>query len=521
MSGELQYDIAVIGSGFGGSLMAMIARRLGRSVVLLERGTHPRFAIGESSTPLSNLLLEQLAAKYCLPEVGHLTKWGVWQDSHPEIACGLKRGFSFFHHDLGQKKPEARTRETELLVAASPYDRIADTHWYRSDFDWFLVQQAQKLGVEYLDVVELEQCLEDSCGITLQGTRRGEEMTVRVQFVIDATGPRGFLHRALALGERELPAMPDTQILYSHFARVKPLQDARWRVAPYPVENAAVHHVFPGGWIWLLRFNNGITSAGVVATEPLANEWSLREVQRAWNRVLLAIPELRQQFAGAEAVQPFRHIARPGFRSTSIAGEHWALLPSAAGFVDPLLSTGFTLNLLGIQRLAEVISHALDGDEFTGQLRTYAKNTDEELIATARLIGALFANMENFPLFAVITLLYFAAASYSEAAHRLGKPELATGFLLHDHPQFGAQSKEVLGRVIRAPQGEESVALIADVLRAIEPIDVAGLTKRDRRNWYPVDAEDILGSSAKLGVSRSEVAQMLERCGFRPATLRT
>lgn len=74
---------------------------------------------------------------------------------------------------------------------------------------------------------------------------------------------------------------------------------------------------------------------------------------------------------------------------------------------------------------------------------------------------------------------------------------------------------------MRAPQGEESVALIEDVLRAIEPIDLAGLARRDRCNWYPVDAEDILGSAAKLGVSRREVSQMLERCGFRPTTLQT
>ena len=32
---------------------------LGYDVVLLERGTHPRFAIGESSTPLANLSLER------------------------------------------------------------------------------------------------------------------------------------------------------------------------------------------------------------------------------------------------------------------------------------------------------------------------------------------------------------------------------------------------------------------------------------------------------------------------------
>ena len=55
------YDIAIIGSGFAGSLLAMVARRLGRSVVLLEKAKHPRFAIGESSTPLANLILEDLA----------------------------------------------------------------------------------------------------------------------------------------------------------------------------------------------------------------------------------------------------------------------------------------------------------------------------------------------------------------------------------------------------------------------------------------------------------------------------
>src|SRR5438094_10140150 len=92
------FDIAVIGSGFAGSRMAMVARRLGRSVVLLERGRHPRFAIGESSTPLANLLLEELASGYDLPRLLPLTKWGSWQRVYPGIACGLKRGFTFYNH---------------------------------------------------------------------------------------------------------------------------------------------------------------------------------------------------------------------------------------------------------------------------------------------------------------------------------------------------------------------------------------------------------------------------------------
>src|SRR3954469_9413926 len=72
-------DIAVIGSGFAGSLIAMIARAQGRSVVLLEKGKHPRFAIGESSTPLANLILEELCERYGLDAVRPLTKWGTWQ----------------------------------------------------------------------------------------------------------------------------------------------------------------------------------------------------------------------------------------------------------------------------------------------------------------------------------------------------------------------------------------------------------------------------------------------------------
>ena len=34
---------------------------------------------------------------------------------------------------------------------------------------------------------------------------------------------------------------------------------------PYPPDDAALHHVFEGGWIWVLRFRSGIVSAGVIA----------------------------------------------------------------------------------------------------------------------------------------------------------------------------------------------------------------------------------------------------------------
>jgi FADH2 O2-dependent halogenase len=141
-------DIAIIGSGFAGSLLAMIAQRLGRSALLIERGRHPRFAMGESSTPLANLLLEELASRYDLPQVALLSKWGTWQRHHPDLACGLKRGFTFFHHDFGEPFRPREDRANELLVGASPHDEISDALG-TVDFDLSL-REGRGSRVEYL-----------------------------------------------------------------------------------------------------------------------------------------------------------------------------------------------------------------------------------------------------------------------------------------------------------------------------------------------------------------------------------
>jgi len=88
-----RYDVAIIGSGFSGSLMGRVLAVLGYDVVLLERGAHPRFAIGESTTPLANLSLERLARRYGLADCYRLAAHGRWLDHYPEVRRGLKRGF--------------------------------------------------------------------------------------------------------------------------------------------------------------------------------------------------------------------------------------------------------------------------------------------------------------------------------------------------------------------------------------------------------------------------------------------
>jgi FADH2 O2-dependent halogenase len=215
-------DVAIVGAGFGGSLTALALRARGYRVALIERGRHPRFAIGESSTPLANLLIEELADRYDLPGIRAFSKWGTWQRARPDVACGLKRGFTFFFHQPGAAFPDDVDRQRQLLVAASPHDDIADTHWYRPQFDQALAQDAEAAGAIYLDMTRLDHLRHEGDATILEGEREGRSVRIDARFVIDATGPRGFLHRALGLEERAAAQrwLPATQGLYTHFEGV-------------------------------------------------------------------------------------------------------------------------------------------------------------------------------------------------------------------------------------------------------------------------------------------------------------
>lgn len=523
MSGPDRFDVAIIGSGFAGSLLAIVCRRFGHSVVLVERGTHPRFAIGESSSPLANLLLEELCDRYGLSRIRPFSAWGTWQHEYPEIACGLKRGFTFYGHRPGHPFAGAADRSDQLIVAASPKDDVADTHWYRADLDAFLADEARAEGAELFDRTRLDAVRPTNGGFALEGERAGRRVSLTARFVADASGPGGVLARFLALPRSRFSNLPATQALYTHFTGVRRLGEIgifpSSEEPPYPVDDAAVHHVFDGGWIWVLRFNNGITSAGVAATPALAAEIRLDEGAPAWDRLLERLPTVRRQFAEARPAIPFVYRGSLPFRSGRAAGENWALLPSAAAFVDPLLSTGFPLTLLGVLRLAEAIETSWGRESFAERLEAYGRETLAEADTAALLVSALFMSFGDFPLFAELSKLYFAAASFTEAARRLSPGSPLPAFLRRDDPVFGPALRDCCGTVLRAaargglgPGEREEV--LATIARAIEPLDIAGLSDSSRRNWHPVLAEDLLAGAEKLGVETADVEDFLDRSGF-------
>jgi FADH2 O2-dependent halogenase len=429
----------------------------------------------------------------------------------------LKRGFSFFHYDLDGSAVPSGLQDRQLLVAASPHDRIADTHWFRADFDLFLVDQAQEIGAEYLDNLELTCCIRRGRKWSLQGSRTGKDIELEADFLIDATGPRGFLHRALQLREEPLPRYPRTSSLYTHFTGVRRFADLSAlpiEGAPYPPDDAALHHVFDGGWIWVLHFNNGWTSAGVAATEAIDRRFELREGERAWHRLLNSLPLVKAQFEEARPQKAFTYLPQLPFLSSSIAGEGWAMLPSAAGFVDPLLSTGIPQSLLGISRLAELFSDGWVPHDFETGLHKYANQTRGDFLATSHLIGALYRNMGDFVIFRRLSLLYFAAVSYAETARRLGKPQLANSFLLREDPVYGPECGRLLQLATKKLTALEKQRLEDDILCLVEKFDVAGLTRSSSNHCYPVNTADLMASAYKLSATPGEIDAMLERSGF-------
>src|ERR1700712_5202607 len=96
-----EYEVLILGSGRSGSLLAAVLARNGIKVALIDSGTHPRFAIGESTVPETTTNLKIMAQLFDVPEIGEFANFFSHRDkvgpSH-----GVKRGFSFCYHRPNQ-----------------------------------------------------------------------------------------------------------------------------------------------------------------------------------------------------------------------------------------------------------------------------------------------------------------------------------------------------------------------------------------------------------------------------------
>lgn len=495
------FDVVVLGAGFGGSLLAAILSKEGLRVGLIDRQSHPRFAIGESSTPAADLLLHELTRRHGLTKLQLLTRFGTWRKERPDILCGCKRGFSYFYHGDGSQFEATDEHECELLVTANASRKQADTQWYRPDTDSFFLQVARQQGVTYLDrteIVGIEHPRIHEWSLTIQ--HRGKPGNWRTPFVIDASGFSGELLRHMNLEDCSDQLHTQSHAVYGHWNNVRPLEDwlndraAKRGDYPYPADDSAVHHLFSGGWLWQLRFESGLTSLGYVF-QGLPKE-SSRSAEELWSQVCRDHPVLNE-ILDTPSVADF-----PGqlFKTGRLqrmwsrgAGEDWAALPFSIGFIDPLHSTGIAHTLSGIDRLSRILLQP-EGQKRVALLKSYSQDVIDELRHIDRLVSCCYDSLWNFRLFTACTMLYFAAATTFERlwnADEVHRPR----FLCANDETFVRLVDEICAEVRELRQSSRKPAeavdrLLRKIQSAIEPYNCVGLFTPEIPNMYRYTAAE-------------------------------
>lgn len=497
-------DIVVLGAGMGGSLTALVLGRLGLRVVMVDRTHHPRFAIGESSTPTADFVLRALADRYDLPRLRPLSAYGTWQATHPELVCGRKRGFSYFRHRTGEAFLPDPARGNELFVAASPDDERSDTHWLRADVDRFLATEAQSAGVELFDDTEVVDLHHDQEGWRLECRRNAQALALGGRFLVDATGAGGLLASALDLPDATHRLHTHSRTLFTHLRNVLPFEEILGQAGdalsayPFSCDHSAQHHLLDGAWMWNLRFENGVVSVGLALDlhrHPLEAVRSPDDAERnrlEWSSWIERYPSLAQQLRGAGIVDPPGRIHGSGRLQRlcgRIVGPDWALLPHTAGFVDPLHSSGIAHTMCGIERLARVFEEHWNRPGLESALRAYEATIQRELRLIDLLVDGGYRTLDDFPRFVAYSMLYFAAATNWEHRRAEEGDGFRGAFLCADDDRL-LETVETMHRRVtdraadRPPSPAETADLERRIAEAIRPYNRVGLCDPEAHNLY-------------------------------------
>lgn len=472
------HDAVILGSGFSGSLLGWILAARGMRVAVLDARRHPRFAIGESSTPAADLLLARLAARHGLSALAPLAAYGSWQATYPHLGCGKKRGFSYFLHRADEPFSDTPGHDRSLLVAASATDEKSDTHWLRADVDAFLFRRGVEAGVAGIEGFSIGGIERDGALWRVQGTRPGySRETFAAPIVLDASGPGGALAAALGLERDDDLLVTRTGALYCHMRGVDSwdrLQEEAGNAtttSPFRSDDAAQHHVFEDGWTWILRFRGDLASVGFVRPSAAWPDGGGGESE--WARLVGRYPSVAALLAGARPTRSLGYMRRMSRLWSRASGPGWALLPVTAGFVDPLHSSGIAHALSGVERLAELL---LADRHDAAAWAAYGEGVRDEVRWIDELVGACYRALPDFDRFRLASTLFFLATIRFEKGFARGETTASQGFLA---ARDGA---------LRAALS----AAAADVVSG-DPARLGGL--RDR--LAPFDPEGLLDPAAR------------------------
>ncbi len=413
-----RYDVLILGTGIGGTVLGTILARHGVRVVMLEQGTHPRFAIGESTIPETSLMMRAMAKRYDVPELHHLSSFPETR-AHVSNACGVKRNFSFCWQPRGAELQAAQINQ--LLTWAPPFG--PDIHFFRQDVDAHMLNAAVRYGARCYQQTKVTEVQITDAGVVAQ-TDKG--LTFKAKFAIDAGGIQSPLGQQFGLREKNPQMHTSSRGLYTHMVNVEAFD----KVAPdgyekglrSPLSQGTLHHIFEKAWMWVIPFNNHVTATNPVVSVGLCLNLDKHPSmgmlpEEEFFAFIKDYPTVARQFANARPVRPWVGANRLQFFSTRLMGPRFFLMPHAGCFVDPLFSSGLAITMQCVNNLAHRLITAVKTDDFAEAHFAYA----EEWALRAfryydRLVSCAYTAMQSWELWNAWLRIWMIGSLYGVAA---------------------------------------------------------------------------------------------------------
>lgn len=347
LESETSYELAIVGGGIAGCMLGAAMARNGVKVAIIESATYPKFAIGESMILETSELMRSLALVFDVPELEHFSA----ENYLPVIggSHGVKRHFSYLPHQRGKQSCPGDV--LQAVIPQRPYGH--ELHIHRQDSDYYFATVAVRYGATLLQNTPVTDIVTDADGVRIHISAGP---AINADYVVDASGFRSVLAQKHELRTSELQT--HTRGMFTHMTGVRSFHatntTARELGIPYSLAEGTLHHVFDGGWLWVIPFNNhpessnDLCSVGLLLDPRIHGDVPDFSPQQEFEEFVRMYPDIAGHLEGGTAVRDWVRAGRLQYSSTQVAGDRFCLLGHAAGFIDPLFSKGLHTSLAAV-----------------------------------------------------------------------------------------------------------------------------------------------------------------------------